>query len=86
MSRLHLVTSHRPLPGAVTSADTLVFMDAAAGANLIDQVLAENPQITSSNLRVIVGEVEAVDQTEPRELDYKGLVELVASSDSVVSW
>lgn len=82
MMRLHLVTSRKPLPAAVTAGDTLVFLGAW---ELIDEVLSDNPEISIDNLRIITRTKHNAD-AEFKRIDYKGLVELVASCDSVISW
>ena len=85
MSRLHLITSRKPLSGAVTAGDTLVFLDAEGARGLIDEVLSDNPQISNTDLRVVSQAEEGAD-TQLMAINYKTFVELVAACDSVVSW
>ena len=85
MKRLHIATSRKPFPGAVDGGDTLVFMDAMAAREWIDEVLSENPQISRTDLRVIK-QAENCAETDLEAVEYRVLVELVTSSDSVVSW
>ena len=85
MSRLHLITSRKPLSGAVTAGDTLVFLDAQGAHGLIDKILSDNPQISSTDLQVVSQAEEGAD-IQLKAINYKTLVELVASCDSVVSW
>lgn len=85
MKRLHLVTSRKPIAGAVQSGDTLVFMNSALDQNLINDVLMENSQITLYDLRVIKTAVDT-PSTGPSPINYGELVRLVTSNNSVVSW
>ncbi len=85
MKRLHLVTSRKPLAGAVNAGDQLVFMDASAARGLMDEVLSDNPRFSREDLRVIMQNEDGAN-AGLEAIDYKELVELAASSASVVSW
>lgn len=85
MKRLHLITTRKPIAGAIATGDTLVFMNSAIDQSLIDEVLMESTQITRDNLRVVNPTVDARG-IGPSPINYDELVQLAASNDSVVSW
>ena len=80
MSRLHLVTSRVPLPGALAPTDQIVFLDSDRAPELCARILAEQP----ASAHVLTEENTILQGLET--INNEQLVALCAVCESIVSW
>ena len=60
MSRLHLVTSRKPISGAIHCKDRLIFMDADTAPALLQEISQENPEVPVDAFLILAEEGEAL--------------------------
>ncbi len=86
MKRLHLVTSRKPLPGAVAEGDRLIFMQPDSAVRLLGEVLRDNPHISDTALRIMQGTDSIPHLPGVARINYEELVRMVVAYDGVISW
>ena len=85
--RIHLVTSRKPMAGAITAHDKLVLMETGSDdlASFINEIVAANPEMKTENV-CLLGQAKADVSAEFVCIDYPQLVEMIVRGEANLSW